>query len=142
MLGAMAVMAVAAFLPWASALGISISGIRGDGVITLLLAVAGAAIILANRTSPRTSVILEALLAAVALVVAFYHVNDPFAAIGIYLTLIAALVWAGSLAWWWADARRGLRAGVEAARPSLADLLSRRGLERPCETLVAWAREA
>jgi hypothetical protein len=23
---------------------------------------------------------------------------------------------------------------------ALADLLSRRGLERPCETLVAWAR--
>jgi hypothetical protein len=83
MLGAMAVMAVAAFLPWASALGISISGIRGDGVITLLLAVAGAAVILANRTGPMTSVILEALLAAVALIVAFYHVNDPFAAIGI-----------------------------------------------------------
>jgi hypothetical protein len=25
---------------------------------------------------------------------------------------------------------------------ALADLLSRRGLERPCETLVAWARQA
>jgi hypothetical protein len=25
---------------------------------------------------------------------------------------------------------------------ALADLLNRRGLERPCETLVAWAREA
>ena len=25
---------------------------------------------------------------------------------------------------------------------ALADLLSRRGLERPCETLVTWAREA
>jgi hypothetical protein len=25
---------------------------------------------------------------------------------------------------------------------ALADLLSRRGLERPCETLVAWAKEA
>jgi hypothetical protein len=25
---------------------------------------------------------------------------------------------------------------------ALADLLSRRGLERPCEALVAWAREA
>jgi hypothetical protein len=24
---------------------------------------------------------------------------------------------------------------------ALAELLSRRGLERPCETLVAWARE-
>lgn len=25
---------------------------------------------------------------------------------------------------------------------ALADLLSPRGLERPCETLVAWARDA
>jgi hypothetical protein len=25
---------------------------------------------------------------------------------------------------------------------ALAELLSRRGLERPCETLVVWAREA
>jgi hypothetical protein len=25
---------------------------------------------------------------------------------------------------------------------ALADLLSRRGLERPCEALVAWARDA
>jgi hypothetical protein len=25
---------------------------------------------------------------------------------------------------------------------ALAELLSRRGLQRPCETLVAWAREA
>ena len=25
---------------------------------------------------------------------------------------------------------------------ALADLLSRRGMERPCETLVAWARQA
>jgi hypothetical protein len=25
---------------------------------------------------------------------------------------------------------------------ALAELLSQRGLERPCETLVAWAREA
>jgi hypothetical protein len=30
----------------------------------------------------------------------------------------------------------------ENAAYALADLLSRRGLERPCETLVAWAREA
>ena len=28
------------------------------------------------------------------------------------------------------------------AAEALADLLSRRGLERPCEVLVAWAREA
>jgi hypothetical protein len=39
--------------------------------------------------------------------------------------------------------RRACRAeeGNEAL-PALAELLSRRGLERPWETLVAWAREA
>jgi hypothetical protein len=84
MLGAMAVMSVARFCRGHPCLGYPISGIRGDGVITLLLAVAGAAVILANRTGPMTSVILEALLAAVALIVAFYHVNDPLAATGFY----------------------------------------------------------
>jgi hypothetical protein len=42
--------------------------------------------------------------------------------------------------------RFGLQTGrfwVQGTPPYvLADLLSRRGLERPCETLVAWAREA
>jgi hypothetical protein len=37
-------------------------------------------------------------------------------------------------------AMRGPRATLAAS--ALADLLSRRGLERPCETLVAWAQEA
>jgi hypothetical protein len=37
-------------------------------------------------------------------------------------------------------AMRGPRAKLAAS--ALADLLSRRGLERPCEVLVAWAREA
>jgi hypothetical protein len=37
-------------------------------------------------------------------------------------------------------AMRGPRPKLAAS--ALADLLSRRGLERPCEVLVAWAREA
>jgi hypothetical protein len=37
--------------------------------------------------------------------------------------------------------RRKLAASISAAS-ALADLLGRRGLERPCEVLVAWAREA
>jgi hypothetical protein len=35
----------------------------------------------------------------------------------------------------------GLCEGKGDAAYALADLLSRRGLERPCENLVAWARE-
>jgi hypothetical protein len=37
-------------------------------------------------------------------------------------------------------AMRGPRAKLAAS--ALADLLSRRGLERPCEVLVSWSREA
>ena len=36
--------AIASFLPWVSIFGISKLGIQGDGVMTLILAVAGAAI--------------------------------------------------------------------------------------------------
>ena len=35
------VVALAAFLPWVSIFGIGVSGIEGDGVITLAMAVAG-----------------------------------------------------------------------------------------------------
>ena len=85
-LGAAALTAVAAFLPWASAFGISVSGIRGDGVITLILAVGGGGVVLANRTGRVTSAVIEGLLGAVVVIVALYHANDPYGAIGIYLT--------------------------------------------------------
>jgi hypothetical protein len=100
-LGAAALAVVAAFLPWASVFGVSVSGIRGDGVITLILGVGGGGLVLANRTGRVTSLIVEGLLGAFVVIVALYHVNDPFGAIGIYLTLLAGLVWLGALAWWW-----------------------------------------
>lgn len=126
-LAATAVVAVAAFLPWISALGVTVSGISGDGVITLVLALGGGALILANRTGPRTSVIVEALLGAAVLIVAIYHANDPFAAIGIYLTLIGALVWLGALTWWWFEVRQAAPE-VSTSRPGDQDL------GRPLET--------
>src|SRR5687767_3980952 len=46
---AIIVVALAAFLPWVSVFGFSVSGIRGDGLITLILAVLGA-LSLATRT--------------------------------------------------------------------------------------------
>ncbi len=100
-LSAAALTAVAAFLPWASVFGVSVSGIRGDGVITLLLAIGGGGLVLANRTGRVTSLIVEGLLGAFVVIIALYHVNDPFGAIGIYLTLLAGLAWLGALAWWW-----------------------------------------
>lgn len=146
-LGAAALTAVAAFLPWASAFGISVSGIRGDGVITLLLAVGGGGLILANRTGRVTSAVLEGLLGAVVLVVALYHVNDPFAAIGIYLTLLGGLVWVGALAWWWfspqtqpqaaspaTPSNQDLAGPVEPAQPTEQITKSEGGSDRPGAT--------
>src|SRR5690625_7304455 len=41
--GAMAVVLIAAFLPWVSVYGMSVIGVEGDGVITLILALLGLA---------------------------------------------------------------------------------------------------
>lgn len=102
----MAVVALGAFLPWASFLGYSVSGIEGDGVLTLGAAVIGLAILFfaPPRTRKAQLWISGGLAAAVALVA----LNDMtnFAAIGIYLTLLGGLVWLGAVIW---DARVGLR---------------------------------
>ena len=45
---AILVVALGAFLPWASIFGISKIGIEGDGVITLVISVAGAVILAAT----------------------------------------------------------------------------------------------
>jgi hypothetical protein len=57
---------------------------------------------------------VEGLLAVGALIVSLYHVNDPFGAIGIYLTLLASLVWIAALAWWWLETRGQVQASESA----------------------------
>lgn len=97
--------ALAAFLPWASLFGLSVSGMDGDGVITLILAVVGGIILAltsgltgkeptAGRWPQITLVVLAALVALVALID-----MSGFAAIGLYLTLLAGIAWVVGAVW-------------------------------------------
>ena len=102
---AAALIALAAFLPWVSVLGISANGITGDGKITLLVALA-ALFALATQTgltgeftlSPKVVLGTSIGCAAITLLVAIADMNE-FAAIGLYLTLIAGLVMAAAIVW-------------------------------------------
>jgi hypothetical protein len=117
---AAAVIALAAFLPWASIFGISVNGINGDGKITLILALA-ALVGLATQTgltgdftlAPKLVLGISILCAAIALLVAIVDMNE-FAAIGLYLTLIASVVMAAAIIW---EIRLG-RAAPEPAETS------------------------
>ena len=97
--------ALAAFLPWVSILGISVNGIEGDGAITLVLAVVGA-VVLALTTgligSPRTPGRRSNLtLLVLAILVALIGVLDMngAAAIGLYLTLFGGIAWVVGAIW-------------------------------------------
>lgn len=102
---AMLVVVLAAFLPWVSIFGISAIGIEGDGVLTLVLALAGA-VILAMTTglvgSPRTPgrafQIALLVLAVLVALIALLDMNGA-AAIGLYLTLLGGIAWVVGAAW-------------------------------------------
>ena len=102
---AAAVIALAAFLPWVSIFGISANGISGDGKITLILGLA-ALFGFATQTgltgdftlSPKVVLGISILCAAIALLVAIADMNE-YAAIGLYLTLIASAVMAAAIIW-------------------------------------------
>lgn len=102
----MLVVALSAFLPWVSLLGIRVSGIRGDGIITLILAIAGIIILTVTtgifeptaRTPGKGSQITSIVLAALATIVALIHITE-FPAIGVYLTLFAGLAWLTGNIW-------------------------------------------
>ena len=114
------VTAVAAFLPWVSFFGISKLGIEGDGVMTLILAIAGA-IILAMTTGligkPRDpgkgSQITLLVLAVFTALIGLLDMNGV-AAIGLYLTLFAGVAWVLGAAW-------QLSASGQAAREAARD---------------------
>lgn len=96
---AIVVVALAAFLPWVSILGFSVSGIRGDGKFTLILALLGAAS-LATRTGlldqvkipEKAGLIASLVFAALVTLIALLDMNGA-AAIGLYLTLFGAIAW-------------------------------------------------
>ena len=96
---AIVVVALAAFLPWVSVFGFSVSGIRGDGMITLILALLGAAS-LATRTglldqvkiSDKVGLVTSLVLAALVTLIGLLDMNGA-AAIGLYLTLFGGVAW-------------------------------------------------
>lgn len=99
------VVALAAFLPWVSVFGIGVRGIEGDGVLTLLLAIAGAVVLGltsglfgGQRTPGRASQIVLVVLASLVALVGLYDMNGA-AAIGLYLTLLAGIAWVVGAVW-------------------------------------------
>lgn len=105
--GAILVVIIAAFLPWASFLGVSASGIEGDGVITLIVGIAGLAVLAFTSglfMEPRGGKVADIALIVLAAIPALIGLIDTInagglAAIGMYLTLIAGLVWLGAAIW-------------------------------------------
>lgn len=99
------VVALAAFLPWASVFGISVRGIEGDGVITLVLAIAGGIVFAlttpifdAAKTAGKRSQISLLVLAVLVALIGLFDMNGA-AAMGLYLTLFGGIAWVVGAAW-------------------------------------------
>lgn len=93
------VVALAAFLPWVSIFGISVSGIRGDGVLTLVLALLGAAALAVRvevigqvKVPGRVNLVASLVLGVLVALIGLLDMNGA-AAIGLYLTLFGGIAW-------------------------------------------------
>jgi len=102
---AILVVIVAAFLPWVSLFGITAYGIEGDGVITLVAAVAGLAVLALTsgviggpKTPGKGSQITLVVLAAIVALIGLVDMNGA-AAIGLYLTLFGGIAWVVGAVW-------------------------------------------
>lgn len=93
--GAAVVTFVAAFLPWASVLGISVNGVDADGKITLVIALIGLIgfAVLAFGRGRRAGRIGQIVLGALTAIVGVADLHS-ISAFGLYLTLIAGILWA------------------------------------------------
>jgi hypothetical protein len=90
---ALGLVAIGSVLPWASAFGVSISGIRGDGVITLLLAgVAGTLLFLGRPRRAAFDKGISLLIGGLIIFTAAYHLGE-FVASGVYVTLFAGVAY-------------------------------------------------
>lgn len=93
MLGAAMVTIVSAFLPWASFLGYSRSGVSngGDGIVTLVAGVAGLLLLWRRRFGW----IGQLVPAVTTFLVALYDLNSAgnLAAVGLYFTFLAGAAW-------------------------------------------------
>jgi hypothetical protein len=102
---AMIVLAIAAFMPWASLFGISKIGVEGDGIITLILAIVGAGLLAFStgmvgrpRSPGRGSQITLLVLALFVSLIGLLDMSGV-AAIGLYLTFFAGVAWVISAIW-------------------------------------------
>ena len=117
--GSALVTILAAFLPWVSIFGISAIGVEGDGVITLILGIAGlgglvltAGVLGVNLKVPaRVADIGLLVVASLVLLIALVDMNGA-AAIGLYLTLFAGMAWVAGAVWQLIVAAQG-KAGPE-----------------------------
>ncbi|GAA5113259.1 hypothetical protein GCM10023339_17330 [Alloalcanivorax gelatiniphagus] len=108
---AIVVVALAAFLPWVSIFGISVSGIRGDGIITLVLALVGGAALAVRvgllarvKVPSKVGVVVSLVCAALVALIGLLDMNGA-AAIGLYLTLFGGIAWVVGAAWELKDAK-------------------------------------
>jgi hypothetical protein len=99
------VVALAAFLPWVSIFGIGVSGIQGDGVITLVLALVGGVVLALTagafgeqKVAGKKSQISLLVLAVLVALIGLLDMNGA-AAIGLYLTLFGGVAWVVGAAW-------------------------------------------
>lgn len=103
--GAILVVIVAAFLPWVQVLGIGVIGIKGDGAISLILALAGAAVLGITsglfgeaKGGGRKADIALVVLASLVALLGLFTMNG-FAAIGLYLTFFGGIAWVAGAVW-------------------------------------------
>lgn len=92
--GASVVVVVGALLPWATLGFISVAGTEGDGVITLILGLATAALaLLASVKGSRWPLLVGAVLSVLVVLIAIYDISDVSSTAsvgsGLWLTLIA-----------------------------------------------------
>ncbi len=102
---AIVVVIIAAFLPWVSLFGFSASGLDTDGRITLLLGIGGAAVLALStgligkeQIPANIGEIALAVLGGIVALIGLMDMNSA-AAIGLYLTLLGGVAWAGLAGW-------------------------------------------
>ena len=118
------VVALAAFLPWVSIFGIGVSGIQGDGVITLVLAIAGGLVLALTtgmfgeaKVAGKKSQISLLVLAVVVALIGLLDMNGA-AAIGLYLTLFGGVAWVVGAAWQFSVAKNEVTTAEESSAPN------------------------
>jgi hypothetical protein len=90
---------ISSFLPWVSVFGISVSGISADGKITMIFSLIAAGVLASSlgltgsaQASETVTKVVCGLCGLVAFLVGLADMNR-FAAIGLWLTMLAGLAW-------------------------------------------------